>query len=301
MEEFLDAPCVLCPRECKAYRRISPGFCGGGASLRVARAMLHFWEEPCVSGTNGSGTVFFSGCPLQCCYCQNYKISAENYGKDITVERLGEIFLELQALGAHNINLVSPTQYVPWIIQALDKVRPHLHIPVVYNTGGYEKAETLRMLDGYVDIYLPDLKYRSAVLAKKYSGAEDYFLWASAAIEEMFRQTGPVIFGEDGLLKKGVVVRHMGLPGARQDSARVLRWLAAHFSPDAVRVSVMSQYTPFYKSREHKELSRRLSTFEYNFLVEQARTLGLDGYMQEKSSAREEYTPDFDLRGIDPE
>ena len=298
MDGIIMDHCTLCPRRCGADREKSSGLCGGGAQLRVARAALHFWEEPCISGTNGSGTIFFSGCPLQCCFCQNHTISSENYGKEITTERLSEIFMELQEQNAHNINLVSPTQYVPWILKALDKVRHRLKIPVVYNTGGYETVQTLRSLEGYVDIYLPDLKYFGAGPALKYSGASDYFEKASRAVTEMFRQVGAVNFDNMDLLKKGLIIRHMTLPGYRRDSMDVLQWISQQFSPEEIRVSVMSQYTPFYKSAEHKEINRRISTFEYNSVVNQAENLGLTGYMQERSSAKEEYTPAFDLQGL---
>ncbi|MBP1543668.1 MAG: radical SAM protein, partial [Oscillospiraceae bacterium] len=203
--------CTLCPRRCNVDRDVGKGFCGVGSSLKVARAALHHWEEPCISGTQGSGTVFFSGCVLKCIYCQNHQISAEGFGKEISISRLAEIFIELKAQGAHNINLVNPTHFVPQIKEALDMVRNELKIPVVYNTGGYERVETLKMMEGYVDIYLPDIKYFSDEAAAL-SKATDYFDTAMAAVEEMLRQTGaPVI--EDGILKKGTVVRHLVLPG----------------------------------------------------------------------------------------
>lgn len=291
--------CTLCPRECGANRQTAAGFCGAKSEIRLARAALHFWEEPCISGKNGSGTVFFSGCPLKCCFCQNHKISARNFGREISPERLAEIFLELQAQNAHNINLVSPTQYVPQLLRALDRVKHRLFIPVVYNTGGYERVETLRLLEGYVDIYLPDVKYKDSALSARYSGASDYFERASQAALEMFRQTGAVDFDEGGMLRRGVILRHMMLPTHRRDSMEILRWIAESFPKDAVRISLMSQYTPFHKSGEHPEINRRVSTFEYNAAVDCALRLGLCGYMQEKSSAKEEYTPDFSLQGVE--
>lgn len=290
--------CRLCPRKCGADRTKTVGFCGGGLEIKAAKAYLHMWEEPCISGTNGSGTVFFSGCGLKCVFCQNYRISAENFGREISGERLGEIFLELQEKGAHNINLVSPTHYVPQIISVLDRVKPQLKIPVVYNSGGYELTETLKMLEGYVDIYLPDLKYYDNALAEKYSSAPDYFERACAAVEEMLRQVGKVRFGENGLLEKGVVIRHLTLPNCRRDSVKVLETVAERFGTENILLSLMSQYTPFYRSSEFKELSRRISTFEYSFVAEKAAEMGFKGYMQEKSSAKEEYTPEFDLAGI---
>lgn len=255
------------------------------------------WEEPCISGTRGSGTVFFSGCNLKCCFCQNYRISHENHGKNITESRLAEIFLELQRRGAHNINLVSPTPYVLQIISALDMCRGKLNIPIIYNTGGYEKVETIKLLDGYVDVYLPDFKYFDNALGKKYSGADNYFETVTAALKEMYRQTGSCCI-EDGIIRRGTVIRHLALPSHKDDSVRILKWIAENLPRDGVLVSLMSQYTPFYKSAEHKEISRRISTFEYNYVLDKAVSLGLKGFMQERSSANEEYTPDFDLSGI---
>lgn len=290
--------CELCPRKCGVDRYTGTGFCGCGTTVRAAKAYLHMWEEPCISGTNGSGTVFFSGCCLQCRFCQNYKISCEGFGKEITVERLSEIFLELQEKDAHNINLVSPTQYVPQIIHALDLCRNMLKIPVVYNTGGYERIETLKMLEGYVDIYLPDFKYYDNELAKKYSSAENYFEVVTEALKEMYRQVGACRIGEDGIMQSGMIIRHLTLPTHRHDSVKVLEWIAENLPKEDVLISLMSQYTPFYRSNEFKELSRRISTFEYNFVLNKAQELGLQGFMQEKSSAKEEYTPEFDLIGV---
>lgn len=256
------------------------------------------WEEPCISGTNGSGTVFFSGCSLKCCFCQNYRISAENFGREITVKRLSEIFLELQDKGAHNINLVSPTHYVPQIIAALDMCRDKLHIPVAYNCGGYEKAETIEMLRGYVDIFMPDMKYYSSELSEKYSAAPDYFEYASKAIAKMIEIAGEPVFDENGIMQRGVIIRHMVLPTHRRDSEEVLKKLYKLYGKDSFMLSLMSQYTPFYKSCEHKEINRRISTYEYEKVSQLAQELGFNGFMQERSSAKEEYTPDFDLIGI---
>lgn len=289
--------CRLCPRECGADRYTGTGFCGCGTNIRAAKAYLHMWEEPCISGTRGSGTVFFSGCNLKCCFCQNYKISHENHGKSITESRLAEIFLELQRQGAHNINLVSPTPYVLQIISALDMCRGKLNIPIIYNTGGYEKVDTIKLLDGYVDVYLPDFKYFDNALGEKYSGVDNYFETVTAALKEMYRQTGSCCI-EDGIIRRGTVIRHLALPSHRDDSVRILEWIAENLPRDGVLVSLMSQYTPFYKSAEHKEISRRISTFEYNYVLDKAASLGLKGFMQERSSAKEEYTPDFDLSGI---
>ena len=291
--------CELCPRRCGADRARQTGYCGAGDELRVARAALHFWEEPCISGARGSGTVFFSGCPLKCCYCQNWKISAEGFGKAISRERLTEIFLELQENGAHNLNLVTATPWLEWVLPALDEARRQgCTLPVVYNTGGYETVETVKRLAAYVDIWLADVKYVSPELAREYSGAADYFPVCEAAVRQMLAQTGAPVFDEEGILQKGVILRHLALPGCLADSRAVLAWMATlprgSFIP-----SLMSQYTPFYKAAEHKNLRRRISSWEYRQVIGRAVDLGLtEGYMQEKSSAREEYTPPFDLEGV---
>lgn len=293
--------CTLCPRMCGANRRTGTGFCGCGNEPKVARAALHQWEEPCISGTNGSGTVFFSGCTLQCVFCQNYPLSHENYGKEISVSRLSEIFLELQEKGAHNINLVTATQYLPSVLSALDRIRNSLKVPVVYNCGGYERVETLKELDGYIDIYLPDLKYYDYILSEKYSGAIDYFEVASNAIKEMIRQTGGLSWNPENpsLLAKGVILRHMVLPGAKEDSIRLLRWMKENLPEESFILSLMSQYTPFYHSFRYPEINRRITTYEYEKVLDTAISLGLtNGYMQKKSSAKEEYTPPFDLSGV---
>jgi putative pyruvate formate lyase activating enzyme len=220
------SPCNLCPRQCGVNRNTETGFCGCGSEIKVARAALHFWEEPCVSGRGGSGTVFFSGCNLGCVYCQNDEISRGGAGKEVSPERLAEIFLKLQAQGAHNINLVTATPHLPGICRALDIAKPALHIPVVYNCGGYERAETIRALSGYVDVYLPDIKYFSGELSKRYSGAADYFSVASKAVKEMVSQAGALEYDTEGMLRRGVLIRHLVLPGARKDSMAILQWLA---------------------------------------------------------------------------
>lgn len=294
-----DNPCSLCPRECGVDRTKDLGFCKCGSKIKAARADLHFWEEPCISGTNGSGTVFFSGCTLRCCYCQNYRISSEGCGKEITPERLAEIFLELQEKGAHNINLVTATQFLVPILRALDMVKSKLYIPVVYNSSGYEKAETIRALKGYIDIYLPDIKYFDSSLSKKYSGAKDYFKFASEAVKEMTAQTGEVKLDENNIMHRGVIIRHMVLPGGRKDSFKILNWINENLPKGKYLLSLMSQYTPAYNSSKFKEINRKITTFEYNSVVQEALRLGLtEGFMQERSSAKEEYTPPFDLSGI---
>lgn len=292
--------CRLCPRACGVDRRSSTGFCGMGDRMRVARAALHKWEEPPISGTNGSGAIFFSGCTLRCCFCQNYQISAEGFGKEISVTELCDIMVRLQEQGAHNINLVTPTQFADKIAAALDRIRGgKLHIPVVYNSSGYETEQTLAMLNGYIDVYLPDLKYVSPELSARYSAAADYFSFASRAIVQMQRQAGPPVFDKSGLLKKGVVVRHMVLPGAYRDSLAVIDWLARQFGREDVLFSLMCQYTPQHKSTQFPEIDRRLTTFEYRKAADRAAELGLRGYMQERSAASTDYIPAFDLSGIE--
>ncbi len=291
--------CNLCPRECGVDRATQQGFCKCGSRIKVARAALHFWEEPCISGTRGSGTVFFSGCTLQCCYCQNRRISSEGFGKEISEMRLAEIFLELQEKGAHNINLVTATQYIFQVLRALDMVKSKLHIPVVYNCGGYERIETIRAMKGYVDIFLPDLKYYSSELSYNYSKAKDYFEVASASIKEMISQTGGLKFDKSGIMQKGVIIRHLVLPGSRKDSFLILEWMSENLPKEKFLLSLMSQFTPAVKSPEYKELNRRITTFEYESVVKEAIRLGLSsGFMQERSSAKEEYTPPFDLEGV---
>ena len=287
--------CTLCPRRCGAERTAEAGggFCRMPGGLRVARAMLHHWEEPPISGQNGAGTVFFSGCTLGCVYCQNGDISAGGFGKDISTARLREIFEELIAQGAHNIELVTPTHFLPWILPALT---PRLPVPVVYNCGGYERVETLRALEGLVDVYLPDLKYADGALAAELSGAADYFPVACEAIREMFRQVGPYVL-EDGLLTRGVVIRHLVLPGYLDNTRRVLAWLAETFAPGDVLVALMSQYTP--TANMTGRLARRVTAAEYRAAADYMRNCGItDGFVQERTSAEEAYTPAFDGEGV---
>ena len=291
--------CELCPRRCGADRREKAGFCGCGREVKVARAALHFWEEPCISGSRGSGTVFFSGCPLGCVYCQNFEISRGHIGKAIPVERLAEIFLELQKQGAHNINLVTATPYVPQIISALKLARPALKIPVVYNSSGYERVETLRALKGFVDVYLPDLKYMSSELARRYSGAADYFEVATRALHEMIEQTDGIEYDSEGLMTRGVIVRHLVLPGARRDSIDILNWVSANLPRGKYLLSLMSQYTPIQGLGAFPEINRRVTSFEYDAVVSEAVRLGLDnGFMQQRGSADTAYIPPFDLTGV---
>lgn len=287
--------CNLCPRKCNVNRDLKSGFCGVSNTLKVARAQLHFWEEPIISGTNGSGTIFFSGCNLKCVYCQNYNISNENFGKDITTQRLAEIFKELENAGAHNINLVTPSHYVKQIVEALNIYKPK--IPVVYNTSGYDSVEELKMLEGYVDVYLTDLKYYSSELSQKYSSAKNYFEVCSLAIKEMIRQQ-PKNVMENGLIKKGVIIRHMVLPNCINDSFKVLEWIKNNLGEDVI-VSVMGQYTPYFNASKFPEINRKLKPVEYKLVINHFNKLGLkNGFMQSLDSADENFIPPFNLEGV---
>jgi putative pyruvate formate lyase activating enzyme len=262
----------------------------------VARAALHRWEEPCISGINGSGTVFFSGCSLRCVFCQNEQISRNPFGKQVNKAGFIDIMKRLEEMGAHNINLVNPTHFIPFIAEALSEYKPS--VPVVFNTGGYDRAESIKTLDGLVDVYLPDLKYVSGVLSKKYSGAENYFEFASKAIPEMYSQVGDCIFDDDGIIQKGLIIRHLVLPGNVSDSFRVIDFVADNF-PKSVCMSIMSQYTPMGKYEKMPELNRRLTTFEYEKVLDHFRERGLENaYIQQINSAKKQYIPDFSDFGI---
>lgn len=291
--------CNLCPRKCDVDRELTKGFCRVGDKVIVARASLHKWEEPCISYKNGAGTVFFSGCNLHCCFCQNNQISNKLFGKEISERRLADIFLSLQDMGADNIDLVTPTHFVPNIIKALDIVKHKLNIPVIYNSGGYELCETIKLLDGYIDVYLPDIKYFSSEISQKYSKATDYFEKASKAILTMIQQVGKLTYNNDGGLIKGTIIRHLVLPSCRHDSMKIMDWIAENTTQNNVLVSIMNQYTPFdFISDEYSELKRHLTKMEYNSVINYASKLGLNGFTQQKSSASEEYVPNFDLTGI---
>lgn len=289
--------CALCPRRCGVTRTADDkGACGAPENARLARAALHFGEEPCISGTRGSGTVFFSGCPLHCRFCQNEVISQRGFGRTISAQRLADIFRELEAAGAHNINLVSPTPYVPAIRQALHLYTPS--VPLVYNSSGYERPETLRALDGAVDVYLPDLKYLDNALALALSGVGDYVEVATAAILEMARQTGPMRCDADGLAQRGTLVRHLVLPAQTRNSLAVLDWLAAHL-PTGTPVSLMFQYTPVRAVEGFPALSRTLTRRERDKVWDHLLACGLtDGYVQDAQSASAAFIPAFDLTGV---
>lgn len=294
--------CFLCPRRCGADRESgAAGVCGMTDKIKVARAAPHMWEEPPVSGVRGSGTVFFSGCPLKCVFCQNRVLSADGYGVEVDEAALERIIMSLAKQGVHNINLVTPTHFSDKLIPVLQSVRPKLNIPIVYNCGGYESVEALRRLEGLIDIYLPDFKYASGELAAKYSAAPDYPEVASAALCEMYRQVGSAEFDADGMMRRGVIVRHLVLPGCRRDSAEVLRLIAETVPVEDIKLSIMRQYTPeFVDADKFPELARRLTGFEYDYVVKEAARLGFDGFTQQKESATSEYTPSFDLTGVVP-
>ena len=300
MFEELLKNCTLCPRNCKVNRLEGrQGYCGMDSTIRAARAALHMWEEPCISGEKGSGAVFFSGCGLRCSFCQNRDIAIGDSGKEITVERLAEIFLELQGKGAANLNLVTGAHYVPQIICALELARGKgLGLPVVYNSSGYENVETIRMLEGYVDVYLPDLKYMEPGLAAAFSHAEDYPKVAQAAIEEMVRQTGPCQFGEDGYIRRGTIVRHLILPGHTKNSIAVLKYLHQTYGED-IFISVMNQFTPVWKNERYPELNRKVTWREYEKVLNAAVEIGIgNGYFQEGETAKESFIPAFDYEGV---
>ena len=292
--------CQLCPRACGADRTKSRGACGAGIEIEAARASLHMWEEPPISGTNGSGTVFFSHCSLGCVFCQNRKISRrEAEGQNITADALAKTFLSLEKKGAHNINLVTGAHYVPQIIEALQIARKQgLSLPVVYNSSGYEKVETLKLLEGYVDVYLPDMKYMDAKLAADFSHAPDYPEVVENAIREMVRQTGACVFGEDGYIRKGTIVRHLILPGHTKNSIAVLQYLHETYG-DKIMISMMNQFTPVWKQEKFLELNRKVTKREYEKVLNAALELGIEnGYFQEGKTAKESFIPAFDEEGI---
>ena len=291
--------CKLCPRNCGVDRFNHVGFCGASDNVKIALVSLHQWEEPCLVGENGAGTVFFSHCSLRCCFCQNHQISQEGYGTEVDISRLAEIFLEQQERGAANIDLVTPTHYVPQIIKALDIAKSsNLHIPVVYNSNGYENIETIELLRGHVDIFLPDLKYFDNEVAVKYSSAPRYFETASKAITKMFELVGSMEFESSGLMRRGIIVRHLIIPNHRRDSMKIVEWLYKNFG-DSIYISLMNQYTPMFRAAKFKELNRRLTTFEYNSVVNYAVELGVKNcYIQVGKTASKKFVPNFNLDGV---
>lgn len=296
----LSARCELCPRKCLAKRtEDKKGFCGGGKNPKVARAALHFWEEPCISGEEGSGTVFFSGCTMRCVFCQNREISRGEAGKEVTTERLSEIFLELAAKNANNINLVTPMHYAPQITQAISLARKKgLSLPIVWNTGGWELCESVASVKDFADIWLTDFKYFDNSLAENFSDAENYFEIASAALEKMVAQTGEAVFDERGIMQRGVIVRHLMLPGHLEDTKKILRFLCEKFGKK-IWISIMNQYTPLCSDEKYPELSRSVSDGEYDGAIEYALSLGIENaFIQEGGTVGESFIPPFDLEGV---
>lgn len=289
--------CELCPNRCGIDRSVATGKCGAGNHAKVARAALHMWEEPILVGKGGSGAVFFSHCTMRCVYCQNHEISADGYGKEISDERLGEIFLSLERHGAENINLVSPTPYVYNILNALNACQVKPKIPIACNVGGYELAKTVDILSSFATIFMPDFKYGDSESGYKYSGAKDYPQHALRCIERMLEKQ-PHAVVENGVLKRGVIVRHLVLPSRKDDSIKILRTLADTFGTKGYYLSLMRQYTPCHRAFEYKELNRRLTSYEYDKVAQAACELGFEGFLQEKPSADLKYVPDFDLTGV---
>lgn len=292
--------CKLCPRECGVDRTLGQkGYCKVADQLVVARAALHFWEEPCISGEEGSGTVFFSGCAMGCVYCQNHNIAIGMAGKVITIERLSDIFMELEEKKANNINLVTPSHYVPQIAEAIKMARQKgLKIPMVYNSSAYEKVETLELLEGLIDIYLPDLKYLENETAIRYSNVKDYFKYATKAIEEMVRQVGEPSFEKRDMMTKGVIVRHLVLPGHLKESKGIIKYLHDTYG-NKIFISIMNQYTPMDSIKKYPELNRRITEEEYNEIVDYAIELGVEqGFIQEGETASESFIPEFNEEGV---
>ncbi len=292
--------CQICPRECKVNRNEGEkGLCGMSSKVKVARISLHYFEEPPISGTNGSGTIFFSGCNMKCIFCQNYNISTNNFGKEISIEELANKMIELQEKKAHNINLVTPTHYTPQIIEAIKIAKKKgLTIPIIYNSSGYEKVETLKKLNGLIDIYLPDLKYYDEIIAIKYSKAPNYFEFATNAIKEMYNQVGKVKFDKSGILKKGVIVRHLMLPENLNDSKTILNYLYKTYH-DNIFISIMNQYTPLEQVKNIESLNHKVKESDYNKLINYACDLGItNAFMQIGDTAKDSFIPDFDLTGI---
>lgn len=289
--------CNACPRKCNVERNIgefSRGFCKMPYNAVLARASLHLWEEPVISGERGSGAIFFTGCNLRCAFCQNYEISHENFGKQVSKSEFIDIVKNLENQGAHTINLVNPTHFVPFIKEVFSEYKPS--VPVVYNTGGYDDVESIRSLQGLIDVYLPDLKYFDSDVSKKYSNAENYFEKASKAVLEMQRQVGKSVI-KDGIMQKGMIIRHLVLPKNTDQSIKILRWIKDNLPIDTY-ISLMSQYVPYVKT-EYKELNRRIVTAEYQKVIDEFERLGFEnGFMQERSSAQTDFIPKFDLSGI---
>lgn len=297
MEYNILRECTLCPHNCKINRlEGKTGRCRAGKNVKIALANLHYFEEPCISGEEGSGTVFFTGCNMNCKFCQNYKVSQENLGNEITIQELADKFLELQNKNANNINLVTAVMYVPQIIEAIKIARKNgLKIPIIYNTSGYEKRETIELLSGYIDVYLPDLKYYYNDCAENLSGIKEYFKYATESVKEMYKQVGAPKYNENGMIEKGIIVRHLVLPNHIQNSKMILKWIKENMPEDIV-VSIMAQYFPTYKAMKTEDLNRKLTEKEYKEIEDYVFDLGLDGYIQDLEDNEEKYVPQFEIK-----
>ena len=291
--------CEICPRRCKIDRNFQRGFCGAGANIKIALVSLHQWEEPCLNGEKGAGTIFFSHCNLRCVFCQNFQISQEGFGEEISVERLAKIFLEQQERGAANIELVSSDHYVPQICVALDLAKSlGLNLPVIFNSNAYILPKTLELLKNRVDVFLPDLKYFDDKIAISFSNAKNYFQVASAALKKMFELVGEVKFNSQGLMTRGLLVRHLVLPNFRTDSMKILDWLYENFG-DKIFISIMNQYIPLFHAKNFKKIDRRLTSFEYKSVVRHAENLGIKNcFIQIGKTADEKFIPKFNLSGV---
>lgn len=292
--------CKLCPKNCGIDRLNNElGFCMANKNVKIAKVSLHKWEEPCISGSRGSGTIFFSNCNLKCVFCQNHAISSESFGKEITIERLSDIFLEQQKRGAHNINLVSPIHYIPQIKSSLYIAKSRgLSLPILFNTNSYANLQSIKSLDGYIDVYLPDLKYFNNKYAVKYSNAPDYFKYASRNIAEMIKQVGKVTFDKNGIIIRGVIIRHLMLPGLLFDSKKIMDYISSNFS-NSVYISLMNQYTPMYKVCKFSELNRPLNPDHYSSMIDYCLSIGLrNGFVQDSGTSSENFVPDFNLDGV---
>ncbi len=299
MESILLKKCELCPRKCGINRLDGKvGYCGAGYNVKLSKAMLHKWEEPCISFGNGSGAVFFTNCSMSCVFCQNFDISQERFGKDVSIERLSDIYIILQEKGAQNINLVSPTHYIPQIIESIKIAKQKgLNLPIIYNSNGYESAHALKMLEGIVDVYLPDIKYYNDIYSVKYSKTPHYFKYASESVLEMYRQVGSPVFEGEGI-KKGVIIRHLLLPGLLPESKKILDWIAKNL-PKSIYISLMCQYIPLYKAKDYPEINKKISKKSYEWLIDYALSIGLEnGFIQDFESADTSFTPYFNLEGL---
>lgn len=295
----MEKRCNLCPRHCDADREIKVGYCGESNSVRLARAALHMWEEPCISGENGSGAVFFTGCALRCIFCQNNKIADGSIGKKVSIDGLAKTFLQLQDQNAANINLVTASHFIPQVVEALYQAKKDgLHIPIVYNCSGYESIETLKRLNGVIDIYLPDMKYYNPNLSQNFSNAPDYFHVASKAIEEMVSQVKAPVFDDNGMMRHGVIVRHLILPAHTKDSCNIIKYLYQKYG-DNIYISIMNQFTPVIHQEMFMELNRKLTKREYSKVIDYALSLGVtNAFIQEGETAKESFIPSFDYEGV---